>query len=138
MESRRSNWASEFPPGARRNPDEFAGLYNDRTFPREDVWRGEGFAAVRTGLDVFSIRNLGGRRVKAGDVVTMSKDGKELTCRVDKVSITQTDEIKSSNCGVVVLTLVSSKAAPPYRPPPPQRPGRWGHKKRADRWGPSW
>lgn len=107
MDVRRSAWYAYMPEDVDRNAEEFGGMYNDRTFPRTNVWRGKGFVCVRRGVDTFAVRVFKGTNLTQGQTVELVRGNTKLTCRIDRVcTTTETDEVKSKNCGTMVMSLL--------------------------------
>lgn len=119
--SRKNRWKSIRIQDTYRWPaNEYFGKFNSHTFPKEDLWKGPGIQAYRTGIDVFAVR-LHHRTLVPGDIVYLRKDGFEFMCEVIKFVPTNTEEVKSKNCGVAVLDCLRHYPANSRRSTVPEK-----------------
>lgn len=93
------------------------GQFHNGTFPRSaDAWQSSGVSFYRTGWDTFQYRVWDKRRdVRPGGEVWLTRGGQRLKCRVLRCEPTNTEEVKSRNCGACVLELVCSGPVAPRK-----------------------
>jgi hypothetical protein len=108
-EERYGAWVQGFPGQIFRATDEFGGMFNNRTFPKKNLWRGDGFVAIRVGMDVFAVRVIRPeKQPRVGTEVELRRYRTWIRCKVVRLTITDTEEVKSKNCGLMVLQLLST------------------------------